>query len=197
MLGAEDNLQVLYPTTPAQYFHCLRRQVLRRWRKPLVIMTPKSLLRHPKVVSTLDECAQGGFRRVIPDLSGKEPSGIRQIILCAGKVYYELEQQREALKREDIALLRIEQFYPLPKDELRLALQQYPEGTPAVWVQEEPENMGAWRFLRVKLGTKLFENFPFSVVSRPASASPATGSTNSHKQEQARLLAEAFQVKGS
>lgn len=195
MLGAEDNIQVVYPSTPAQYFHCLRRQIIRRWRKPLVIMTPKSLLRHAKVVSTLEECAQENFQRVIPDSLDGDPSQVRQIILCTGKIYYELETQREELKRRDVAIVRLEQLYPLPKDELNGALQRYPEGTPAVWVQEEPENMGAWRFLRVKFGTKLFDRFPFSVVSRPASASPATGSFNSHKHEQARLLAEAFHVK--
>jgi len=193
MLGAEDNIQVVYPSTPAQYFHCLRRQVIRRWRKPLVIMTPKSLLRHPKVVSSLEQCAQGKFQRVISDSSERDPRPIRQIILCTGKIYYELEAQRDELKRDDVAVLRLEQLYPLPKDELNAALQRYADGTPVVWVQEEPENMGAWRFLRVKLGTRLFDRFPFSSVSRPASASPATGSFNSHKHEQARLLAEAFQ----
>jgi 2-oxoglutarate dehydrogenase E1 component len=192
MLGAEDNIQVVYPSTPAQYFHCLRRQVVRRWRKPLVIMTPKSLLRHPKVVSSLEEAARGGFQRVIPDNLGRDPKEVRQIILCTGKIYYELAAQREELKREDVAIVRLEQLYPLPKDELQIALQPYQEGTPVLWVQEEPENMGAWRFLRVKFGTKLLDRFPFSGVSRPASASPATGSANSHKQEQARLFAKAF-----
>ena len=196
MLGAEDNIQVVYPSTPAQFFHCLRRQVVRRWRKPLVIMTPKSLLRHPKVISSLNEMAEGTFQRVIPDVLNKDPKGIREIILCTGKIYYELEKQRAELARDDVAILRLEQLYPLPKDDLGSALQHYLEGTPVIWVQEEPENMGAWRFLRVKLGMKLFNKFPFSGVSRPASASPATGSTNSHKHEQARLLTEAFQVKG-
>jgi 2-oxoglutarate dehydrogenase E1 component len=194
-LAAEENIQVVYPSTPAQYFHCLRRQVLRRWRKPLVVMTPKSLLRHPKVVSSLEECAQGSFQRVIPELSNKDSNSIRQVILCSGKIYYDLEKQREELKREDVAILRIEQLYPLPKEILKTALASYREATPVVWVQEEPENMGPWRYLRANVGEKLLDQYPFSRVSRPASASPATGSANCHKQEQAKLLAEAFDEK--
>jgi 2-oxoglutarate dehydrogenase E1 component len=192
-LGAEDNLQVVYPTTPAQYFHVLRRQVLRRWRKPLVIMTPKSLLRHPLAVSTLDELATGSFQRVLPDSGPEaEPNTVSRIILCTGKIYYELLKYRHDAGRNDMPILRLEQLYPLNTALLESALAGYPEGTPVFWVQEEPENMGAWRYLKVLFGDRLFGRFPFSGLYRAASASPATGSQNSHKIEQERLLEAAF-----
>jgi len=192
-LAAEDNLQVVYPTTPAQYFHCLRRQVVRRWRKPLVVMTPKSLLRHPKVVSTLDECAQGRFERILPDALPRPAGQVRRILLCSGKIYYDLEKHREENKREDVAIARVEQLYPLRAHALQSVLSGYGEGTPAVWVQEEPENMGAWRFMRVQFGEELFGRFPFSIISRPASASPATGSASAHKKEQGEIIERAFE----
>jgi len=191
-LAAEDNIQVVYPTTPAQYFHCLRRQVIRTWRKPLVIMTPKSLLRHPRAVSSLEDCARGGFREILPDALSRPPAGVRRILLCAGKIYYDLEKHREELKREDVAIVRLEQLYPLAQETLRAELDRYKPGTPAFWVQEEPENMGAWRYLRVQFGEKLFGRFPFSGIYRPASASPATGSASSHKKEQAEIIEAAL-----
>lgn len=191
-LAAEDNIQVVSPTTPAQYFHVLRRQVVRRWRKPLAIMTPKSLLRHPEALSTLDELAEGSFQRVLPE-ERPDPGGpVTRIHLCSGKVFYELRKYRRDTGRENVALLRLEQFYPFPTKTLESALSQYPEGTPVLWVQEEPENMGAWRFLRLLFGEVLFGRFPFSGLCRPASASPATGSHNAHKIEQERLLEAAF-----
>jgi 2-oxoglutarate dehydrogenase E1 component len=193
-LAAEDNIQVVYPSTPAQYFHCLRRQVLRAWRKPLVVMTPKSLLRHPEAVSALAECASGHFQQVIPDRAHPSEQGIQRILLCSGKIYYELCQKRAELKREDVVILRLEQLYPFPTADLQQALQTCVGGTPVVWVQEEPENMGPWRYLRVQFPDNLLSRFPFSGIFRPASASPATGSHSSHKQEQAKLLREAFGI---
>ncbi|HVX13741.1 MAG TPA: 2-oxoglutarate dehydrogenase E1 component [Pirellulales bacterium] len=189
--AADDNIQVVNLTTPAQYFHCLRRQVLRRWRKPLVMMTPKSLLRHAQCTSPLDDCAEGRFRSVIAD---EAPAGrrVETILLCSGKFYYDLLAERERLGRADVAIVRIEQLYPLPTDDLRAVLAPYADGTPAYWVQEEPENMGAWRFLRVKFGERLFGRLPFSGISRPASASPATGSHSSHRLEQQILLTKTF-----
>ena len=190
--AAEANIQVCYPTTPAQCFHMFRRQALRRWRKPLVVMSPKSLLRLPAAVSSLDDLAAGGFRNVIPDRSAG-PAGVKKVLLCSGKVYYDLAADREERGRPDVALVRVEQLYPWPAAELQEALKDYPDGTPAVWVQEEPENMGAWRFVLSTVGCgPLLGRFPLSVVSRPASASPATGSDKSHKLEQARLMDEAF-----
>lgn len=189
-LAAEDNIQVVYPTTAAQYFHMLRRQVKRKWRKPLIVMTPKSLLRDPRVSSGLEELSGGTFQRIIPDTLSPEKAN--RILLCSGKIYYELEKERADLKRTDVAIIRMEQLYPINLKGFESVLSNYPKGTPAFWVQEEPENMGAWRYLRAKFGETLFKKFPFSGVYRPASASPATGSTNSHKIEQKELLAEAF-----
>ncbi|MFM7248548.1 MAG: 2-oxoglutarate dehydrogenase E1 component [Planctomycetaceae bacterium] len=192
-LAAKDNIQVCVPTTPAQFFHLLRRQVLRSWRKPLFVMTPKSLLRHPGCVSTLESLASGGFRRVIPDAAAPAPRDVRRILLCTGKIAYELEKRRQDVGRHDVTIVRVEQLYPLPKAELEAALADYPVGTPAVWVQEEPENMGAWRFLRIHLGEKLLDRFPFSGVCRQSAASPATGSKKCHDLEQNELLTAAFQ----
>ena len=192
-LAAQDNMQIVNVTTPAQYFHCLRRQVKRCWRKPLVMMTPKSLLRHPAAVSTLDECAFGRFQRLIPDAETHGPR-VERILLCSGKIYYELVQQREKLDRERFVILRLEQLYPLHEETLQAALAPFADGTPAVWVQEEPENMGAWSYLRVRFGEHLLGRFPFSGVYRPAATSPATGSASSHRLEQQALLARAFGV---
>jgi 2-oxoglutarate dehydrogenase E1 component len=194
MLGAKDNIQVVQPTTPAQMFHCLRRQVLRVWRKPLVVMTPKSLLRNPSCVSSLEDLATGEFQRVIPDASATPPADIRRVLLCTGKVAYELEKKRQELGRRDVAIIRIEQLYPLPRRPLEAALAGYQPGTPVVWVQEEPENMGGWRFLRIHLGDRLAGQFPFSGVCRQSAASPATGSKKSHDLEQAELLTAAFET---
>jgi 2-oxoglutarate dehydrogenase E1 component len=190
-LAALDNIQVVCPTTPAQYFHCLRRQVLRLWRKPLIVMTPKSLLREARAVSTLQECAGEDFQRVIPD-SLADPQQVRRILLCSGKIYYELAQQRESLQRQDVAILRLEQLYPLNDALLQSALAPYTGGTPVWWVQEEPENMGAWRFLRAHFNDTLFGRFPFGGIRRPPSPSPATGSARIHKKDQKYLIAQAF-----
>ncbi|MEP0765310.1 MAG: 2-oxoglutarate dehydrogenase E1 component [Fimbriimonadia bacterium] len=191
-LAAEDNIQVVQPSTPAQYFHLLRRQVLRPIRKPLVVMTPKSLLRHPKVASSLEDCASGTFRRVLPEPvtggSAKPP----RVLLCSGKVYYELAELRETHARDDVVIIRLEQFYPLPDEQLYEVLSAFEDGTSVFWVQEEPENQGAWRFLRAALGDRLCGRLPFGCVSRPASASPATGSGSSHKLEQSMVLVEAL-----
>jgi 2-oxoglutarate dehydrogenase E1 component len=190
-LAAMDNIQVVCPTTPAQYFHCLRRQVLRPWRKPLIVMTPKSLLREARAVSTLQDCAVGEFQRVIADSLG-DPQQIRRILLCSGKIFYELRQHRESLQRQDVAILRLEQLYPLNEPLLQSALAPYVAGTPVWWVQEDPENMGAWRFLRVRFGDTLFGRFPFGGIRRPPSPSPATGSARIHKKDQKYLIAQAF-----
>jgi 2-oxoglutarate dehydrogenase E1 component len=193
MLSAEDNIQVTYLTTPAQYFHLLRRQVLRPWRKPLVVMSPKSLLRHPKAVSTLDECAAGSFQRILPDSLNRPADQVTRIILCTGKVYYDLEAQREQTGREDVAIIRIEQLYPLRKEMLEQALSTYPQSTPVMWVQEEPENMGAWFYMRIHFGETIQARHPFSGITRASSASPATGSHKRHKQEQQEIINRAFE----
>lgn len=192
-LAVNDNIQVVDPTTPAQYFHVLRRQALRRWRKPLVVMTPKSLLRHTQAVSTLEDLEKGRFRRILFDRT-TVPERVGRVLLCTGKVYYDLAKMREELNRDDVAIVRLEQLYPLHDDELREALAGYPPKAPVVWVQEEPANMGAWRYLFARFGDRLLGAWSFSAVCRPASASPATGWHALHKIEQATLLKAAFDV---
>ena len=155
-------------------------------------MTPKNLLRLPQAVSSFSDLAMGTFRRILPDVLGRPASEIRQIVLCSGKIYYDLAKRREELERTDVAILRLEQLYPLPEQELEEILSKYSEGTPVVWAQEEPENMGAWRFLRVQWGETLFKRYPFSGEYRPASASPATGSHKSHDLEQDEILTKVI-----
>jgi 2-oxoglutarate dehydrogenase E1 component len=194
-LAAEDNIQVAQPTTPAQYFHLLRRQVLRALRKPLVVMTPKSLLRHPRAVSPLADLATGTYRRILPDAMERPASKVQRVLLCSGKVYYDLEKVRADTAREDVAILRLEQLYPLADQELAEALLPYRDGAkgkPVYWVQDEPANMGAWRTLRVRFGEQILGKWPFDVICRAESASPATGSAGSHKLEQQDLLSRAF-----
>ena len=191
-LAAEDNVQIVYPTTPAQIFHVLRRQVHRKWRKPLIVMTPKEMLRMRQATSPMSDLATGMFRRVLPDSLERPASEVKQIVLCSGKIYYELADRREELHRTDVAILRLEQLYPVPEAELEQLLSAYSDGTPVVWAQEEPENMGAWRFLRVLWGESIFRRYPFSGVARPASASPATGSHESHAIEQNEILTKVI-----
>jgi 2-oxoglutarate dehydrogenase E1 component len=191
-LCAEDNMQVCNLTTPAQIFHCLRRQVVRPYRKPLIVMTPKSLLRHRRAVSTMDELATGGFQRVIHETSPEIKTGdVRKVLMCSGKVYYDLLEEREARGVHDVAIVRIEQLYPYRAEELRAAIGAYPKHAELVWVQEEPWNMGAWFFLRARL-PDVFVGRDVKCVSRPESASPATGSSGAHKIEQARLVDAAL-----
>ena len=174
---AEDNMQVCNPTTPAQLFHLLRRQIVRKWRKPLIVMTPKSLLRHPKCVSTLEDLSPGTaeaprrFRRVLTDPE-VGPGQAKRILLCSGKVYYDLLARREQLGRNDVAILRLEQLYPFPVDELAAALEPYGDDATVTWVQEEPRNMGAWQFLKGGFGSKLLHRWTMNRVARPTSASP-------------------------
>jgi 2-oxoglutarate dehydrogenase E1 component len=189
-LAAEDNIQVCNLTTPAQLFHALRRQIHRPWRKPLVVFTPKSLLRNPEAVSKLDELATGSFQRVIPDAT-VGASRVQRVLLCSGKVYYDLAAERRRAGREDVAILRLEQYYPL-SDALTKALAPYREGTPVFWVQEEPRNMGGWYFVNARRAELLADRHPLTLVSRPESASPATGSKGAHDLEQKALVRDAF-----
>jgi 2-oxoglutarate dehydrogenase E1 component len=191
-LAAEDNIQVANPSTPAQYFHLLRRQVVRPYRKPLVVMTPKSMLRMPEASSNLDELAQGRFQRMLPDPKGVT-GAVDRVLLCSGKVYYDLVEAREERERDDVAILRAEQLYPLQESYLDEALSPYPEGTPVMWVQEEPENMGAWQHVHGRFcGGGVVGKWPLHGAYRPANASTATGSASSHRLEQQRLIEDAF-----
>ncbi|MBX3423118.1 MAG: 2-oxoglutarate dehydrogenase E1 component [Pirellulaceae bacterium] len=192
LLSAEHNIQVTQPSTPAQYFHLLRRQVKRRWSKPLMVLTPKSLLRHTACVSSIDELAAGQFYKILPDNS-IEPQAAKRIVLCTGKLYYELIERRQQTQAHDVAIIRIEQLYPLSEHELLTALRPYQPGTDLVWVQEEPTNMGAWQYMKVRFGDCLMEQgWKLTRISRVESASPSTGSARSHSLEQQELLDETF-----
>jgi 2-oxoglutarate dehydrogenase E1 component len=188
-LAAGDNFQVVNLTTPAQLFHLLRRHARRRVRKPLVVMSPKSLLRHPRAVSRLEELAGGGFHEVLEEADG--PGTVRRLVLASGKIYYELSARCRELGLQDTALVRLEQLYPFPEKELSRVLGRFREAESFLWVQEEPENRGALRYLRVQLAD-YFPGVPFRFVSRPASASPAVGSHQLHLQEQQQVLEAAL-----
>jgi 2-oxoglutarate dehydrogenase E1 component len=191
-MAVNDNIQVCNLTTPAQLFHALRRQVLRPYRKPLIIMSPKSLLRHPMATSTIEEFTEGSFHYILRDPAPTEPSRIKRVLLCTGKVYYDLLATRQERGYDDTAIVRIEELYPLRRDELVSIIKTYPKGTPVVWVQEEPKNMGAWPYMNRELPGLLLGLSPWSCATRPLSASPAVGSEKRHKIEQARLMDEAF-----
>lgn len=191
-LAAEDNMQIVVPTTPAQYFHLLRRQSLRRWKKPLVVMTPKSLLRHKEAVSSFESLADGAFHEVLPDTEAVGEN-IGRVLVCSGKIYYELDSLRSEARRNDVAIVRTEQLYPFPDADLQQALATYAADVPVYWVQEEPRNMGAWPFVRMKFGDSIYGH-PLIGISRPESASPATGSGTSHKIEQQAILKQAFDI---
>ena len=190
---AEHNIQVVVPTTAAQYFHVLRRQVKRKWRKPLVVFTPKSLLREPFVMSPISEFTSGRFKRVLIDDQVRGDSAPQRVLLSAGKIGVELLKARQKSERNDFAVIRIEQLYPLPHKEIEACLSQYASGTPVFWVQEEPRNMGGWYFMKVKWDEfGLEEKWPLRVICRPESASPSTGSKKSHKIEQEEIMTEAM-----
>ncbi|HVO20097.1 MAG TPA: 2-oxoglutarate dehydrogenase E1 component [Anaeromyxobacter sp.] len=188
-LSVDDNWRVVNLTTPAQVFHALRRQVISRWRKPLVVMAPKSLLRLPAAVSPLSDLAGGAFRPVIPD-ERVDPAAVTRVVLCAGKVYYDLLAGREAAAASHAALLRVEELYPLHAEEIQAALSAFRPGVELVWAQEEPANMGAWDYVDLHLSPRL--PAPLQLVSRPASASPAAGSASRHRLEQEQLVREAL-----
>ena len=154
-------------------------------------MTPKSLLRHPAVVSDLDALTSGVFERILPDERDK-PAKTSRVLLCSGKIYYELAKHREESGRDDVAILRLEQLYPLADKHIEQALEPYADGTPTYWVQEEPANMGAWFYMCCRFGDRVLGRLPLKRVSRNASASPATGSAAAHQIEQQELIEEAF-----
>jgi 2-oxoglutarate dehydrogenase E1 component len=191
LLAAEHNVQVTQPTTPAQYFHLLRKQVHSKWSKPLIVLTPKSLLRHAECVSELAEFETGQFQKMLPDTE-IAPAQTQRIIMCAGKAYYELLEERRERKIDSVALVRIEQYYPLSTQEILDVLSKYPAGSELIWYQEEPSNMGAWQHFKVHHFDQLNQTFPMRLISRVESASPSTGSAVTHKIEQGELREEAF-----
>ncbi len=191
-LCAENNLQVCYPTTPAQYFHLLRRQVIQEMRRPLIVMTPKSLLRLPAASSTMDELTNGGFQPVIADGRDLDRSKVRRVVLCSGKVYYDLETARNESNVADIAVVRLEQFYPFPAEALKAVFAEYQNAAEIVWCQEEPQNMGGWTFVEPRLRAILPANVKLEYIGRDASASPATGSYAIHNLEQEHLVSHSL-----
>jgi 2-oxoglutarate dehydrogenase E1 component len=191
-LCAENNLQVCHPTTPAQYFHLLRRQVKQETRRPLIVMTPKSLLRLPAATSVVDELTSGGFQPVIDDAQVKTRESVRRIVLCSGKVYYDLNAGRVKSGDEHVAIVRMEQFYPFPEARLREIFRSYPNATQLVWAQEEPKNMGGWTFVEPRLRNMLTGCERPYYVGRAASASPSTGSYTIHELEQRQIVDQAL-----
>jgi 2-oxoglutarate dehydrogenase E1 component len=187
---AEDNIQVCNLTTPAQYFHALRRQMKRSFRRPLIIMSPKSLLRHPLCVSPVEELMSGGFREILDD--PRPPAKARRLVLCTGKVYYDLREQRETDGVNDAALVRIEQLYPFNENAMDAIQSRYGDIEQVIWAQEEPQNRGAWTFMFARLLDR-FPDVPVRYVGREASASPATGSLRIHKEEQEEIVKRALQ----
>jgi 2-oxoglutarate dehydrogenase E1 component len=193
-LCAEDNMQVTAPTTPAQYFHLLRRQVKHDVCKPLIVLTPKSMLRHPLVVSKLDDFTSGTFQPVLPDEDNLDPREVRRVLICFGKVYYDLLQGRRKMEQKDVAIIRLEQMYPFPADELRQQLERYPNARDVVWVQEEPKNMGGWPTLSDWIFEVISDHQRLSFLGRPGSGSPAAGSMKLHLREQEEIVKRALGV---
>jgi 2-oxoglutarate dehydrogenase E1 component len=190
-LSVNDNWQVLNLTTPSQIFHALRRQVAAPWRKPLVVMSPKSLLRHPQALSPLEDLASGRFHPVLVDDGGTPAGEIERVLLCSGKIHYELSAERAARRARHVALVRLEQLFPLRPAHVLAALSRYPPSAEVWWVQEEPRNMGAWVHVRQALGAEL-PRLGENCIARPPSPSPASGSATRHKLEQQALVAEAI-----
>ncbi|EPJ89576.1 MULTISPECIES: 2-oxoglutarate dehydrogenase E1 component [Pseudomonas] len=194
---AEHNIQVCVPTTPAQIYHLLRRQVIRPLRKPLIVLTPKSLLRHKLAVSTLEDLAEGSFQTVIPEIDTLDAAKVTRLVMCSGKVYYDLLEKRRAEGREDTMIVRLEQLYPFPEDDLMETLAPYTNLQHAVWCQEEPMNQGAWyssqHHLRRSVGNHN-RNLVLEYAGRDASAAPACGYASMHAEQQEKLLKDAFTV---
>ncbi|TDQ57181.1 2-oxoglutarate dehydrogenase E1 component [Mesocricetibacter intestinalis] len=193
-LCAQQNMQVCVPSTPAQIYHLLRRQMLRQIRRPLIVIAPKSLLRHPLAVSSAEELINGKFRNVIGEIDPIDPKGVKRVVFCAGKVYYDLLERRRENQQADVAIIRIEQLYPYPHEEVRSILAEFSHVTDYVWCQEEPLNQGAWYCSRHNFGADIPPQATLRYVGRPASASPAVGYMSLHNEQQRALVTEALAV---
>jgi len=191
-LCAEDNMQVVNLTTPAQYFHILRKQAMQEDKKPLIIMSPKSLLRHKLATSSTDELVNGKYQPIIPDTGKELKKDVNRVIFCSGKVYYDLFQKRSQNEADHIALVRLEQFYPFPDADVKKILEDYSHADDIVWCQEEPRNMGAWNFVSTRIMEQLTDGQKLRYVGRQASASPAAGQMKIHKAEQEKLINQAL-----
>lgn len=196
-LCAEHNIQVCLPTTPAQVFHMLRRQIIRPLRKPLIVMTAKSLLRHKHVISSMEELADGTFHTILPEIEDLNPAKVTRVILCSGKIYYELLNQRQEDQRDDLAIVRIEQIYPFPEDDLAEVLAVYPNLRELTWVQEEPLNQGVWYSCNHHMRNvidMLDNNIELTKVARCAAAAPAAGHMQLHVEQQQKVIALALRT---
>ena len=191
-LSADTNMQVVQPTTASQIFHVLRRQMVRNLRKPLIIMTPKSLLRNKDATSPLSEFTKGGFQTVIPDSGGLKAEKVRRVVACSGKVYYDLAKKREEKAVDDVAILRVEQLYPFPHKAFAAEVKKYPNATDIVWCQDEPQNQGAWFFVQHYIHENMAEGQKLGYSGRAASASPAVGYSHLHQEQQKALVDGAF-----
>ncbi|MGB5583453.1 MAG: 2-oxoglutarate dehydrogenase E1 component, partial [Gammaproteobacteria bacterium] len=175
-------------STPAQMFHLLRRQMVRNCRKPLIVMTPKSLLRHKECTSSLDDLSTGYFQRVLPEVDDINPAEVKHIVLCSGKIYYELLSKRRSANHADFAILRVEQLYPFPGPELNELLKPYTHAKDLLWVQEEPKNQGAWDFVKPRIPAMLNKAWNLHYIGRESSAAPAVGSAKLHAVQQRELI---------
>jgi 2-oxoglutarate dehydrogenase E1 component len=191
-LCAEHNIQVCVPTTPAQIFHLLRRQMLRPFRHPLIVMSPKSLLRHPLATSSLDSLTHGGFENVIDEVDPVDADKVTQIVLCSGKVYFDLLQARRTRELEHVALVRLEQLYPFPRADFEAVIARYPNARLFVWCQEEPQNQGAWDQVKHRFHDLHEAGRELIYAGRPSAAAPATGYHQAHQEEQEKLVDDAL-----
>jgi len=191
-LAADTNMQLVQPTTASQIFHVLRRQMVRNLRKPLVIFTPKSLLRHKDAASPLSEFTKGSFQTIIPDQKALKGDKVKRVIACSGKVYYDLSKKREEKGADDVAIIRVEQLYPFPHKAFSTELKKYPNATEVVWAQDEPQNQGAWFFVQHYIHENMLEGQKLGYSGRAASASPAVGYSHLHQEQQKALVEGAF-----
>jgi 2-oxoglutarate dehydrogenase E1 component len=187
-------MQVMNLTTPAQYYHMLRRQALQDTKRPAILMTPKSLLRHPMATSSRDELAEGKFQPFIVDRDYNNPENIKRLVICSGKVYYDLLKYRQENDIENVAIARLEQFYPFADDEIEDQLKDFKKVKDIVWCQEEPKNQGAWNFVAPRFMELLQKGQKLNYIGRQASASPAAGQKKVHEAEQNRLVEKAMQL---
>jgi 2-oxoglutarate dehydrogenase E1 component len=191
-LCSGHNMQVCVPSTPAQMFHLLRRQMLRNCRKPLIVMTPKSLLRHKACTSSLEDLARGYYQRALAEVDDIDPAAVKHIFLCSGKIYYELIARRRSDRRNDFAIIRVEQLYPFPGPELNHILRVYKAAKDLVWLQEEPKNQGAWDFVKPRIPAMLKKDWRLHYIGRESSSAPAVGSAKLHGAQQSQLIDEAM-----
>jgi 2-oxoglutarate dehydrogenase E1 component len=197
-LAADNNIQICQPTTASQIFHLLRRQMVRQFRKPLIIFTPKSLLRAKDATSPLSEFAKGEFRTVMPEVDADIVAAkVKRVIVCSGKVYFDLARKRAEKGADDVAILRVAQLYPFPHKAFATEMKKYPNATEVIWCQDEPQNQGAWFFVQHYIHENMLDGQKLGYAGRPASASPAVGYAHLHQEQQKALLDQAFgKIKG-